>query len=332
MPRAEIRALQLKKLQHTVKWSYDRVPYYHKIMEESGVTPDQIKSLDDVRRLPFTTKADLRDNYPFGLFAVPKKEIVEIHASSGTTGKPIVGGYTRRDLDVWSDCVARLAVAAGATSDDISQIAFGYGLFTGAFGLHYALEKIGSMVVTISSGNSEKQIMLMKDFETTLLVATPSYAVYLSELAKDMGVADQLKLRLGLFGSEVCTTEMRDQIERNIGIIVIQRDVQALLRGSGHDIGTGAAADHTLGKFISRHEIGHHSGVILRVPGGSRHQMHRLPVNDTHDSHRRVIPRTELVQFVAGPAERRSQTDRRDRDPVLFQRIGGDVFPEPAKV
>ena len=188
MPRAEIRALQLKKLQHTVKWSYDRVPYYHKIMEESGVTPDQIKSLDDVRRLPFTTKADLRDNYPFGLFAVPKKEIVEIHASSGTTGKPIVGGYTRRDLDVWSDCVARLAVAAGATSDDISQIAFGYGLFTGAFGLHYALEKIGSMVVPISSGNSEKQIMLMKDFETTLLVATPSYAVYLSELAKDMGL------------------------------------------------------------------------------------------------------------------------------------------------
>lgn len=118
------RALQLKKLQHTVKWSYDRVPYYHKIMEEAGVTPDQIRSLDDVRRLPFTTKADLRDNYPFGLFAVPKKDIVEIHASSGTTGKPIVGGYTRHDLDVWSDCVARLAVAAGATSDDISQIAF----------------------------------------------------------------------------------------------------------------------------------------------------------------------------------------------------------------
>ena len=220
MPRAQIKELQLKKLQHTVKWCYDRVPYYHKIMEENKVTPDQIKTLEDVRRLPFTTKADLRDNYPFGLFAVPKKEIVEIHASSGTTGKPIVGGYTRRDMDMWSDCVARIAVASGATDEDVCQIAFGYGLFTGAFGLHYALEKIGAMVVPISSGNSEKQIMIMKDFGTTLLVATPSYAVYLSELAKEMGVANQLKLRLGLFGSEVCTPEMRDQIERNIGITV----------------------------------------------------------------------------------------------------------------
>ena len=220
MPRAQIKELQLKKLQHTVKWCYDRVPYYHKIMEEAKVTPDMIRTLEDVRRLPFTTKADLRDNYPFGLFAVPKKEIVEIHASSGTTGKPIVGGYTRKDMDVWSDCVARIAVASGANENDICQIAFGYGLFTGAFGLHYALEKIGAMVVPISSGNSEKQIMIMKDFGTTLLVATPSYAVYLSELAKEMGVADQLQLRLGLFGSEVCTPEMRDQIERNIGITV----------------------------------------------------------------------------------------------------------------
>lgn len=220
MPRAQIKELQLKKLQHTVKWCYDRVPYYHKIMEDAKVTPDMIRTLEDVRRLPFTTKADLRDNYPFGLFAVPKKEIVEIHASSGTTGKPIVGGYTRNDMDVWSDCVARIAVASGANENDICQIAFGYGLFTGAFGLHYALEKIGAMVVPISSGNSEKQIMIMKDFGTTLLVATPSYAVYLSELAKEMGVADQLQLRLGLFGSEVCTPEMRDQIERNIGITV----------------------------------------------------------------------------------------------------------------
>lgn len=220
MPRAQIKELQLKKLQHTVKWCYDRVPYYHKIMEEAKVTPDMIRTLEDVRRLPFTTKADLRDNYPFGLFAVPRKEIVEIHASSGTTGKPIVGGYTRNDMDVWSDCVARIAVASGANENDICQIAFGYGLFTGAFGLHYALEKIGAMVVPISSGNSEKQIMIMKDFGTTLLVATPSYAVYLSELAKEMGVADQLQLRLGLFGSEVCTPEMRDQIERNIGITV----------------------------------------------------------------------------------------------------------------
>ena len=233
MPRQKIREMQLERLKWTVAYCYENIPFYHKRLTEAGVTPEKIKCLSDIQYIPFTTKADIRDTYPFGLFGKPMKEIVRIHASSGTTGKPTVVGYTRHDLDVWSDCVARLAVAAGATSDDISQIAFGYGLFTGAFGLHYALEKIGSMVVPISSGNSEKQIMLMKDFGTTLLVATPSYAVYLSELAKDMGVADQLKLRLGLFGSEVCTTEMRDQIEKNIGITVTDNYGLTELGGPG---------------------------------------------------------------------------------------------------
>lgn len=233
MPRPKIRELQLERLKWTVRRCYANVPYYKEIMDRQGVTPDQIKTLDDIRRLPFTSKEDLRLNYPFGLFASPRADIVEIHASSGTTGKPIVGGYTRSDMNNWSDCVARLAVAAGAGPDDIVQNSFGYGLFTGAFGLHYALEKIGAMVVPVSSGNSEKQIMLMQDFGTTVLIATPSYAVYLSELAKDMGVADKLKLRLGLFGSEVCTPEMRDQIEENIGIMVTDNYGLTELGGPG---------------------------------------------------------------------------------------------------
>ena len=233
MSRDKLKELQLKKLQWTVKRCYDNVAHYRKIMDEAGVTPDDIKSLDDIRRLPLTTKEDLRQNYPFGLFASPVKDIVEIHASSGTTGKPIVGGYTRGDLDMWSDCMARLVVAAGASENDIAQIAFGYGLFTGAFGLHYALSKIGCMVVPISSGNSEKQIMIMEDFGSTVLVATPSYAVYLSELAKDMGVAQNLKLRLGLFGSEICTPEMRTQIEKNIGILVTDNYGLTELGGCG---------------------------------------------------------------------------------------------------
>lgn len=233
LSRGELRALQLEKLQWTVKRCYDNVPHYKKIMDAKNVRPEDIKTLDDIRRLPMTTKDDLRDNYPFGLFASPKRDIIEIHASSGTTGKPIVGGYTRNDLELWGDCMARLVVAAGTGPDDIAQVAFGYGLFTGAFGLHYALEKVGCMVVPISSGNSEKQIMLMQDFGATVLVATPSYAVYLSEMARDLGVYDQLKLRLGLFGSEVCTPEMRDQIEKNIGIMVTDNYGLTELGGCG---------------------------------------------------------------------------------------------------
>jgi phenylacetate-CoA ligase len=233
MSRAKIRQLQLERLKWTINRCYNNVPYYKDMMDKAGVTPDMIKTLDDIRRLPLTTKEELRKNYPFGLFASPKEDIVEIHTSSGTTGKPIVGGYTKNDLELWGNCMARLVVAAGARREDIAQISFGYGLFTGAFGLHYALQKVGCMVVPISSGNSERQIMIMEDFGTTVLVATPSYAVYLSELAKDMGVADKLKLRLGLFGSEMCTPEMRAQIEKNIGIIVTDNYGLTELGGCG---------------------------------------------------------------------------------------------------
>ena len=188
MGRAEMEALQLKRLQETVAYVYERVPMYKERLDALRVKPEDIQSLDDIRRLPFTVKDDLRDHYPYDLFAVPMKEIVRIHASSGTTGRPTVVGYTRDDIEMWSTCVARLAAAGGATDEDIAQISFGYGLFTGALGLHQGLSKIGAAVIPISSGNTERQINLMADFGTTLLVATPSYALYMAEVAERMGM------------------------------------------------------------------------------------------------------------------------------------------------
>ena len=233
MPRQKLEELQLQRLKHIVKYCSDNIPFYNKRLSEAGVTPEKIKTLSDISYIPYTTKADLRDNYPFGLFGQPIKNIVRIHASSGTTGKPTVVGYTKADLDMWSDCMARLCVAAGATDEDIVQIAFGYGLFTGALGLHYALEKIGAAVVPSSSGNTEKQIMLMQDFGTTALVSTPSYAQYIGEMAREKGVLDKLKLRLGLLGSEGCTLEMRSQIEHTLNIFATDNYGMSELLGPG---------------------------------------------------------------------------------------------------
>ena len=233
MPRKQLEELQLTRLKWVVKYCYDNVPFYHKRLEEAGVTDDKIKCLSDVQYIPYTTKDDIRDNYPFGLFGQPRKNIVRIHASSGTTGKPTVVGYTKHDLDNWSDCVARLCVAVGATDEDTVQIAFGYGLFTGALGLHYGLEKIGAAVVPTSSGNTEKQIMLMQDFQTTALVSTPSYAQYIGETAKEMGVLDNIHLKLGLFGSEGCTEEMRDQIEKCMNLFATDNYGMSELMGPG---------------------------------------------------------------------------------------------------
>ena len=219
MPRQEIEELQLARLKKIIRYCYDNVAMYRKRFDENKLDPDKFRTLSDLQYIPPTTKDDMRDNYPFGLFAVPQKEIVRIHASSGTTGKPTVVGYTKKDLDTWSELMARIISAAGVTDEDIAQICFGYGLFTGALGLHYGLERIGASVVPSSSGNSEKQIMLMKDFGTTTLIATPTYAMYLGELAHELGydLAD-FKLRIGLFGSEGCTTEMRSKIEERLGL------------------------------------------------------------------------------------------------------------------
>jgi len=184
-----------------------------------GITPEDIKSLADLSRLPFVTKQDLRDNYPFGLFAVPKEDLVRIHASSGTTGKPTVVGYTAGDMEVWTQCVSRIAVAGGAKPTDVAQICFGYGMFTGALGLHYGLENIGATIVPSSTGNSEKQLMYMKDFGTTLLVATPSYALRLAEVAREMGIDPKtdLKVKIGLVGSELLTDAMREEMHKYWG-------------------------------------------------------------------------------------------------------------------
>ncbi|MBQ2765971.1 MAG: phenylacetate--CoA ligase [Clostridia bacterium] len=214
MDRADLERLQLNRLKNIVDYCYNRVPFYKKRLDEAGITADKITALSDIQYIPYTTKDDIRDTYPFGLFAVDKREIVRLHASSGTTGNPTVVGYTKNDLKMWSDCVSRLVVAAGATSDDIVQIAFGYGMFTGALGLHYGLENIGATVVPTSTGNTEKQLKFMKDFGTTALVSTPSYALYRAEVARDNGIdCRELGIRLGLFGSEGCSNEMRAKVE-----------------------------------------------------------------------------------------------------------------------
>ena len=218
MPRVDIQKLQSKKLIDEVKYVYDNVECYRMRMNEAGLKPSDIKGLDDLKKLPFTYKSDLRDYYPYGLFARPLTDIVELHASSGTTGKRIVVGYTKNDLDMWAGCSARMLKAIGATSDDIIQIAYGYGLFTGGFGLHYGAEKLGLTVIPISSGNTERQIETMIDFKTTILACTPSYALYLAETAEKMGVVDQLKLKAGIFGAEPWTEEMRHQIEEKLHI------------------------------------------------------------------------------------------------------------------
>ena len=216
LKRSEIEEIQLNRLKETVRRVYDNVAPYRKKMDDAGVKPEHIKTLKDLSLLPFVTKTDMRDNYPFGLFAVPKDRLLRIHASSGTTGKPTVVGYTRNDMKIWTECVSRIACMGGATEKDVAQICFGYGMFTGALGLHYGLENIGATIIPSSTGNSEKQIMYMKDFGTTLLVATPSYALRLAEVAREMGIdpSKDLNVKIGLFGSELLTDAMRSEAHK----------------------------------------------------------------------------------------------------------------------
>ncbi len=219
MDRAEMRALQLERLKKIVKCAYDRVPFYKNKFDAIGLKPEDIQTLEDIKKIPYTTKADLRDNYPYGLLAVPMDDIVRVHASSGTSGKPTVVAYTKNDLDMWSDCVARLIVAAGGRKSDVVQISFGYGLFTGALGLHQGWEKVGASVIPASSGNTERQVMLMKDLGATALVATPSYGLYISEVMERMGLKkEDFKLRIGLFGSEASSPEMHQELQNKLGV------------------------------------------------------------------------------------------------------------------
>jgi len=258
MKRADIEALQLAKLKKLVDYCYNNVPFYKKKLDDAKVTADKIKVLSDIKYIPYTTKEDIRDNYPFGLFAVPRSEIVRLHASSGTTGKPTVVGYTANDINLWTDLVSRIVVSAGATKDDVAQVSFGYGLFTGALGLHYGLERIGATVIPASSGNTEKQIMLMQDLGTTTLISTPSYALYMAEVAKEMGKSrEDFKLRLGLMGSEGCTEEMRDKLEEVWGLFVTDNYGMSELTGPGvsgeciYRCGLHIAEDHYIPEIIS---------------------------------------------------------------------------------
>ncbi len=222
LPREVLEALQLKRLKQAAQRVYHTVGFYRRSFDQAGVQPDDIKSLDDIRRFPFTTKQDLRDNYPFGLFAVPMSSVVRLHASSGTTGRSTVVGYTKRDIETWSELMARCFVAAGLTKNDIIHNAYGYGLFTGGLGAHYGAERLGASVIPMSGGNTKRQIMILQDFGPTAICCTPSYALNLAEQGKAMGVdMKALKLRVGIFGAEPWSEKMRQEIESALNITAL---------------------------------------------------------------------------------------------------------------
>ena len=218
-PRSELEALQSYRLSRTVRRVYENVAPYRKKMDKAGVKPEDIKSIADLQKLPFTVKQDLRDNYPYGMFASPMKDVVRIHASSGTTGKQTVVGYTAHDIDMWAECAARALVSVGGTKDDFIHVSYGYGLFTGGLGLHYGAEKLGATAIPASAGNSMRQLQMFKDFGSSIICMTPSYAISLIELMKENNISkDELKLKAGVFGAEPWTEEMRKEIEAGLGI------------------------------------------------------------------------------------------------------------------
>ena len=232
MPVEEIKKLQTEKLIKQVKHVYEDVPYYRDLMDKKGVKPEDIKGIEDLHKLPFLTKADLRDAYPYGLLGSPLKDCVRIHSTSGTTGKRVVAFYTQHDIDLWDDCCARAIVAAGGTDEDVCQVAYGYGLFTGGMGLHGGAHKVGCLTLPMSSGNTERQIQFMTDLNATIICCTPSYAAYIAESLKEMGMTpDQIPLKAGIFGAEPWTEEMRKNIEKDLGIKAY--DIYGLTETSG---------------------------------------------------------------------------------------------------
>jgi phenylacetate-CoA ligase len=258
MPRGDLEKWQLQYLRQTVELVYNKVAFYKKALDERGVKPSDIKSLQDITKLPFTTKQDLRDNYPFGLVTVPMEQVVRLHASSGTTGKPTVGPYTAKDLDIWAETMARVYTAAGATSKDVVHNAYGYGLFTGGLGFHIGAERIGATVVPVSGGLSKRQIMLMEDFGATVLTCTPSYALVLAETAAEMGVdiPQRMRVRVGIFGAEPWTDEMREEVQAKMNLEAF--DIYGLTEMGGpgvsiecpyHD-GLHIAEDHFLPEVV----------------------------------------------------------------------------------
>lgn len=258
LSREEYEKIQLERLKATLNRIYEKVPYYKEKLDLHKVGPNDLEQLSDLEKFPFTVKDDLRKNYPFGLFAVPQKEIVRYHASSGTTGKPTVVGYTKNDIEIWTDLIARIVTMAGVTDHDIAQVSFGYGLFTGAFGLHQGLERVGASVIPMSSGNTEKQIMIMKDFGTTALIGTPSYGLHMAEVAREMGIdpKKELKIKLGLFGGEGSSEAMRRELNDAFGLFATENYGMSELIGPGvsgecqHLTGMHIFEDHFIPEII----------------------------------------------------------------------------------
>ncbi|MCR4797550.1 MAG: phenylacetate--CoA ligase [Lachnospiraceae bacterium] len=257
MPREKLRELQSEKLKKQVQHVWDHVPYYRKKMEEKGVSPADIQSIDDLHKLPFLSKADLRDSYPYGLMGVDKKDCVRIHSTSGTTGKRVMAFYTQHDVDLWEDCCARAIMATGATAEDVCHVAYGYGLFTGGAGLHGGSHKVGCLTVPISSGNTDRQIMFINDLSATLLCCTPSYAAYLAERMNEMGYGpDDIPLKYGIFGAEAWSEEMRQDIQKKMGIKAY--DIYGLTELSGPGVAFECSAqkgmhineDHFIAEII----------------------------------------------------------------------------------
>ncbi len=256
--RQHLTELQSKRLVKMIERIYNNVPFYKQKLKEKGIEPGDIKSIDHLKHLPFTIKNDLRDNYPFGLFTVPQSEIVRLHASSGTTGKPTVVGYTRNDINTWSEVVARSLTMAGITKNDIIQVAYGYGLFTGGLGLHYGAERVGASIIPISGGNTKKQLQLMQDFGSTAIACTPSYAAYLAESIIKEGIPqEKIKLRAGIFGAEPWTEEMRQQIEKMMHIKAYDIYGLSEIIGPGvsmecqHQCGSHIFEDHFIPEIIN---------------------------------------------------------------------------------
>ncbi len=238
MPREEMARVQSERLVNTVKRIYHNVPFYREKMQKKGLEPGDIKSVEDLSKLPFSYKQDLRDTYPYGMFAVPLSEIIRIHASSGTTGRQTVVGYTRRDIDTWAEVMARTLTCAGATKESFIQVAYGYGLFTGGLGAHYGAERVGASVIPISGGNTKRQLQIMKDFGTTILACTPSYALFMAEELEEAGIKkEDMKLKAGIFGAEPWSSSMRNEIEQRLGILAID------IYGLSEIIGPGVATE-----------------------------------------------------------------------------------------
>ena len=271
--RSEMEAIQSERLIQTVKRIYHNNEGYRKKMQEKGLVPGDIKSVADLSKLPFTTKSDLRDGYPFGMFTVPMSEIVRVHASSGTTGKPTVVGYTRNDLQMWAEVVTRSLGMAGVHKNDIVQVAYGYGLFTGGLGLHYGTENLGATVIPISGGNTDKQILLMQDFGTTVIACTPSYALFLAETMKEMNISpESLQLRVGIFGAEPWSENMRREIEAKLKIKAIDIYGLSEVIGPGvsceceHQCGMHVMEDHFIPEII-------HPETLEPMPPGEKGEL-----------------------------------------------------------